>query len=44
MFYEEKRKSVEELEYLLGGKVKKIINGELQWENFGRMIRIRKET
>jgi hypothetical protein len=32
-------KNVEELEDLFGGKVKEVVDGELQWENWGRMIR-----
>lgn len=43
MFYDEKRMSVEELEDLFDGKVKDIIDGKLQWENWGRMIRLRSE-
>ena len=44
LFYEEKRiKNVDELEDLLGGRVKGIIDGKLQWENWGRMIRIRED-
>lgn len=47
MLFEDKRSkhypenmAIEELEDLFGGKVKAVIDGELQWENWGRMIRV----